>query len=330
MLTSTAVSAGADDASAWIWRMNKAVAERSYEGVLVHQIGIRREYKRIIHRVQDGRMNERVVVEPSIGPGPGREFVRNGNEWIGYYPERRRVVVQTRNRSYGFLIALNGLNNESARYYNITNVGGVSLDGRAAQHVVLEPRDALRYGYRFWLDPKSALPLKTQRVDRSGKVMEEVFFPGGIALREKITDEQLKPAFDASGFKWQRIDEPIRAPGVTKAFVPRAELLPTGFQVRLFTSPEEEASVGGPRTRFIVSDGIAWVSVFIERPEQAASLGEVTGPRDRVRFGMRPDGVIVDGATATYEVQRDGYKIVVVGEVPPATVKAIAEAVRSD
>jgi sigma-E factor negative regulatory protein RseB len=328
MLAATAVSASTDDASAWIKRMNKAVAERNYEGVLVHQIGTRREYLRIIHRMQDGRMNERVAVEPSNGPGPGREFVRNGNEWIAYYPEQRFVLVETRNRSYGFLIALNGLNEESARHYNISSGGVVRLEGRVAQRISLEPRDALRYGYRFWLDPKSALPLKTQLVARSGEVIEEVSFLNGIIqLPEKIADDRLKPEFDASRFRWKRRDVQVYAPGLKKAFVPRTELMPEGFRARFFTPPADEARAPGPRSRFIVSDSIAWVSVFVEH---SSGLGDVVGPRDRMRLGMRPDGVTLMGSTATYELWRDGVKITVVGEVPPATVKAIAEAVRSD
>ncbi len=105
----------------WIARMNHALLTRNYEGVLIHQTGPVREVKRIIHRVQDGRMSERVAVVSS--DGPGLEFTRNGSEWTAYYPEQHMALVQTRNRSYGFLAALNGLNDESAHYYVITDGG---------------------------------------------------------------------------------------------------------------------------------------------------------------------------------------------------------------
>ncbi len=120
----------------------------------------------IVHRVQDGRMSERLTVLPTYGSGPGDEFVRNGNESIGYYPRKKSVVVQERNRSYGFLRAFNGLSERSAREYVLTDRGSETVEGRVAQHVSLEPRDALRYGYQFWLDPGTALPLKTQIVAR--------------------------------------------------------------------------------------------------------------------------------------------------------------------
>ncbi len=73
---------------------------------------------------------------------------------------------------------------------------------RRAAHS-LEPRDDLRYGYRFWLDAQTALPLKTQLVTRAGEVLEDISFLS-IALPDKIDDEQLKPGFDTSGFHWMR------------------------------------------------------------------------------------------------------------------------------
>lgn len=317
MLAAASATAAADDARDWILRMNTALERRNYEGLLTHRSGPVSETLHIIHRWQDGRMSERVRVIPQNGAALGREYVRNGSEWIAYYPEERRVLVQTRNRSYGYLIALNGLRADSTSYYDIVNGGTVRLKGRPAQHVALEPRDDLRYGYRFWLDPKSALPLQTQLVSRSGQVIEEISFLDGITLLDKVAEERLKPEFDASKFSWKRRDVPMYTPGMKKVFTPRSELLPAGFQTRLFTSPEEEARAVGPRTRFIVSDGIAWVSVFVER----VALGYVMGPKDRNW---------VMGSTATYVAMRDGFTITVVGEAPPVTVKAIAEAVRSD
>ncbi len=66
-------------------------------------------------------------------------------------------------------------------------------------------------------------------------------------------------------------DVPKYTPGLKKVFVPRNELMPAGFRMLRLTNPEEEARAPGPRTRFIVSDGIAWVSVFVERADKDAA-----------------------------------------------------------
>jgi sigma-E factor negative regulatory protein RseB len=321
-----------DPATGWIVRMNRALATSNYEGVLVQQVGQHRDVFRIVHRVQNDHMNERVAV---VSPGgPGREFVRNGSEWIAYYPEHRVALVETRNRSYGFLIALNGLNEDSSRYYAISDGGTVPLDGWTARRISLEPRDDLRYGYRFWLDTKTALPLKTQLVARSGEVIEEIAFLS-LTLPETIADAHLKPEFDATHFHWMRRDTPIYTPGLQGAPAPRGELMPDGFRVRIFNSREEEANAPGPRTRFIVSDGISWVSVFVEKADQPGAPGDARKPGSaqdtpRAMPGTRPDGVVVMGSLATYVARPQGFKVTVVGEVPPPTARVIAEAFRSE
>jgi hypothetical protein len=89
---------------------------------------------------------------------------------------------------------------------------------------------------------------------------------------------------------------------------------------------------GAPPTRFIVSDTIGWVSVVVEQVGRNPKLNDVMGPRDkqRVARNSRPDGVWVMGSTSTYVAKVDDFTITVVGEVPPATVKAIAEAVKPE
>lgn len=322
-----AAAQAADGARDWIQRMNAALLTRNYDGVLVYQTGGKRSVLHIVHRVVDGKMNERVAVVP----GPGREFVRNGNEWIAYYPEQRFALLETRNRSYGFLTALNGLKDESARYYVIADRGQEAVEAGMARKITIEPRDTLRYGYRFWLDVRTALPLKSQLITSTGQVMEEIAFVN-VTYPLRIADEQLKPSFDTSKFHWMRRDLPMYAPGLKRALVPRQDLLPEGFGLRQFTSAADEARAPGPRTRFIVSDGISWVSVFIEKSDRSAP-GEAppaVGAKDKMRAvppGVREDGVVLVGTQATYSMVREGFVITVVGAVPPGTVKSIAEAV---
>jgi len=337
-----AAAPGTDGAIGWINRMNVALTQRNFDGVLVRRIGTRSEMLLIVHRVQDGRMSERLTVIPTDGSGPGDEFVRNGNESIEYYPRRQTVIVQERNRSYGFLRAFNRLGQQSAREYVISDRGTETVEGRVAQHVSLEPRDALRYGYQFWLDPNTALPLKTQIVARSGDVLEEISFKR-FSLPAKVEDERLKPEIDASKFHWWNRKMPAYRAELTKKFVPRAELLPAGFRPVKFISDAQEAAeqarAPGPRARYLISDGIAWVSVFIELPEQKAASKDVPGASGAAPGAGKGKGKSVSGSKdltgvwGAYTVHVtivDGHQITVVGEVPPATAKVIAGALRPE
>src|SRR5512147_1551068 len=87
-LPAPAAAPAADGAIGWINRMNVALTRRNFEGALVRRIGPQNSETMllIVHRVQDGRMSERLTVIPTDGSGPGNEFVRNGNESIEYYP----------------------------------------------------------------------------------------------------------------------------------------------------------------------------------------------------------------------------------------------------
>ncbi len=107
-------------------------------------------------------------------------------------------------------------------------------------------------------------------------------------------------------------------------FVPRPELLPVGFRVTVANGPV--GSDGGPRTRFIISDGLAWVSVFVETSAPAGGVDAKNGHG----MGPRPEGAMQMGASAVYTLRQEGHRITAVGEVPPATVKAIAESLRPE
>jgi sigma-E factor negative regulatory protein RseB len=308
LLWAVAAPAAQSEARAWIARMNTALATRNYDGWFRYQVAGQSQTLRLIHRMRDGQMTERLI----FTDGSGSEFVRSGSEWLAYLPDKHMVLKETRNRSFGFITALNGLSDDSEKFYNIDSVGTTRLGSRLVQVVSVEPRDTLRYGYRFWLDQNSAMPLRTQLVTRTGEVIEEVSFIN-LSMPENISDDLLRPDVDTTGFRWMRRDVPANAPGVMQAFVPRADLLPAGFHVLDLNSPEDAAATG-PKTRFIVSDGIAWVSVFVEVVDNK--------PRDLGPAQM--------GTQATYVARQDHYYISVVGEVPPQVVKSIAEAVRPE
>jgi sigma-E factor negative regulatory protein RseB len=297
------MAASSAEARAWIERMNKAVVHRNYEGVLEHRWGRDgHEVLRIIHRMQDGHMAERLVFF-----GSNNEVIRDGSTYWEYDRRKRVAKVQTFNRSYGYISAFNGISAESDKLYDIRDGGTQVLKDYPGpvQFITVAPRDGLRYGYRFWLDRQSAMPIKTQLVATNGMVLDEILFQS-LSLPQTIDDERLKPAMDVKSFKWMR---PADAQTLVKqAFLPRANLLPDGF--RVLDTPADKADAKGPRSRFIVSDGIAWVSVFVT----VADKLQETGRKEAA-------------GTNTYVRRQDGYDITVVGEVPSATVERIAAAV---
>jgi sigma-E factor negative regulatory protein RseB len=306
--------AGQDETRAWIQRMNHAVVNRNYDGAFTQLFGNQTQVFRIVHRMQDGVMVERII----SADGSGYEQKRQGARWAEFRPRDKLVVVAERNRSFGHFPALNGIDRNTYNFYDMRTVGPTRLLGRDVQVVQIEPKDNLRFGFRLWLDRESALPLKIQRTTLDGKVLKEIAFISPPALRETISDEELKVAIDTRGFRIFSTEKstPMHNPELPRAYRLAPELLPAGYRSRIFNSPEEEQRAVGPRSRFIVSDGVSWGEVFISPLSGPAAGKDSTSS--------------ASGPLAIHRLRLSDVQVVVMGEMPQATARAIAEAVRPE
>ncbi len=297
--------AGDADARNWLERMSRALAEQNYEGRFFHMIGERSETMRIIHRVERGKVSERLV---SLD-GSGREIIRNEEEVVVYLPDRRTVLVEKRTNNNSLLAALPKYNESLEQHYSIETVGKVGkMLGQRTQMIVVRPRDQYRYGYRLWLHEETAMPLKSQLSDRNGRVIEQILF-AELHMRDRIPLSDLKPSVSTEGFRWLRQDpQPARAAGNVGWHVIR---LPAGFRLTTWRI-QEIAGSSAPVRHLVYSDGLASVSVFIE-------------PHDSNSQPMQ--GLARVGAAFAYSRDLDGHQVTAVGEVPAATVEAIAASV---
>lgn len=307
-----------DDAPHWVQRMNKALASSNYDGVFIHQYGDHREMLRIVHRIKDGRRSERLV---SID-GQGREFIRDGNQTTYYFPERRvAIIFGRRPANVGFIGGLPSLNGEVPASYEVRNVDRGRMHGFLVRQIWVTPRDSFRYGYKLWIDEASAMPVKTQLVDATGRVLEQVVF-ATLSTPARIDDELLKPSVNTDGFKWmKRTPSDVRPPDPLAWSV---QSLPPGFR----RSTDGVGSLPGlprPASHLMFTDGVAIVSVFIENPDKP---GESRARTPAGPAPANPVGAAQIGAASAFTVMIDGHRVTAVGEVPPATVKAIAESLQ--
>lgn len=320
--TATAGQAGPPaEVLQWVQRMNKMLVEGNFDGVFERRSGEKSQQWRIVHRFKDGEMMERVVAMD----GSGYEMRRKGDQFAEYRPRQQAVFTSTRTRSFGYIPTLNGLDADAARHYSISDGGRSRLLGRDVQMIRIDPRDDLRFGYRFWLDAGSAMPLKLQRVTRDGTVVKEITFTfiNAPLLPTDIPDEQLRVGVDISKFKGVNNDKrmPFYDPRLKRALTPQMSLMPAGYRIWRFggqTGParsSQQAKEAGPRSRFIVSDGVTWAEVFLA--PATAEMKEGGGP--------------IDGASYSgYLAVVDGALVNVVGELPLAAAEAIAKAFRPE
>jgi sigma-E factor negative regulatory protein RseB len=304
VLTLASAAACADDTPQyWLDRMNAALTSRNYDGVFTHWQSGRLETLRIIHRVLDGAVTERLE---SLD-GSGRIFVRDGAELTCYLPDQRTVLVEKAPQSLmpaglpKFDAALGGV-------YLLASQGAMRQMGEKAEVLTVTPRDGFRYGYRLWIQRSTGMPLRTQLLDTNGSVIEELVF-SSLSMRHRIADEEFKPKLSTTGFQWLRNDD---APTVT------AEgpgdwsnvQLPPGFSLTAQTA-QMMPGVAAPVTHLVFSDGVATVSVFIQTEVFRNSPTQVSA------------GLAQVGSSSAFTSVQAGHKFVALGEVPPATVRFI-------
>ncbi|MEZ5499226.1 MAG: MucB/RseB C-terminal domain-containing protein [Steroidobacteraceae bacterium] len=307
--------AWADDSSAtpsqWLARMSRALTDSNYDGVFMHVRGGSVETLRIIHRVQDGTVDERLV---SLD-GSGREFIRRGNEMACYMPDSRTVVVEEQPADARPLLGnLPRFDDTTANVYDIRAVGRARLLGRDTQLISVRPKDRFRYGYRLWIDESSNLPLRTQLCDASGAVIEQIVF-ANLTLPERIADEQFRPQVAAADFNWlRRGSRQVQA--ATSAASWGGVKLPPGFRVAARTSqvmPGSEKQVD----QVVFTDGLASISVFVEQQGAPARAGESEERETAV------------GSVSVFSTVSGGQRYTAVGEAPIETVRYIATSVKS-
>jgi sigma-E factor negative regulatory protein RseB len=301
------VHAGDREAREWLERMSESLATRNYEARFFRVRDQRSDAWRIIHRVERGKASERLV---SLD-GSGREYIRNESEVICYLPDRRTVLVEKRAEESTLLSTVPVYSERLEANYSIELGGATKTLGRKTQLVLVKPRDQFRYGYRLWLDQETAMPLKSQLCDRNGNVIEQLLF-AELHFRERISADLLKPAVAADGFKWLYQD--AQQPRVRSASLEWVIRPPAGFRLTTWRI-QAIAGSSAPVQHLVYSDGLASVSVFIE-------------PRNPQTEAIR--GLAKVGAAFAYSRDLDGHQVTAVGEVPAATVQAIAAGVMKE
>lgn len=300
-------ASASDDAHTWLMKIDAAAREQNYDGVFVYQHGDKMQTMRIIHRVENGRVRERLV---SLNGAP-REVIRTDREVQCFLPDEKSVVVEHRkaeNRSFPSILPTE-LRALDANYTIALGRRG-RIVARDAQMVSIKPKDRLRYGYELWADRATGLLLRADLVDGAGKTIEQFLFTQ-ITPNAAIAPEDLKPQFMRKDSVWHRatdMEDATSGPGRWAAAT-----LPPGFKlstriVRKMPTRQQ------PVEHLVYSDGLATVSVFVEK----------LGANGRARV----DGPSRMGAVSAYVKVADDHRVTVVGEVPSATVDLIGKSVK--
>jgi sigma-E factor negative regulatory protein RseB len=287
----------------WLRGMSRAVVDLDYEGTVIRRQNGKAEALKVVHKMVDGVVYERLVTQE----GNGLEIVRIGNEVHCILPDRKSVLVEQWNKQSTLFTALPGGDVRFSTHYDLSVVREERVAGRAAVLIAVRPHDQFRFGHRLWLDRQTAFPLRTELVDQFGELIEEIKF-ADIRLGATVSSEAVAASFSLDDFTWY--SEPARSPPVPVQSDWVSDDLPAGFDVVSATS-EELPGAEAPVTHIVYSDGLAAVSVFVGR-KSAETIAE----RSRI------------GSSSSFTAVYEEHRITAVGEVPQQTVQRIAESMR--
>jgi sigma-E factor negative regulatory protein RseB len=304
LLTVAGQATAQDSARLWLDEMSSALQTLDYDGSFVYLHDGRMDAMRIIHQVSDGGgQRERLV---SLN-GSAREVLRDDKAVTCIKADNKSVMVGKSRPRPTFPVLPRDLGKASVNY-QIEDLGDDRMAGYTARVITITPKDEFRYGYRFWIEENTRMLLKYDLRDPDGVPIEQVMFTR-VVIGADIPQSELQPALNGDGYTWHR-QEDVRGAPVPAADKPgwQVKQLPAGFMLTNFQKKRmrEDAEAA---EHMVYSDGLATVSVYVEkRDDQDESL----------------NGLSTMGAMNAFGLMVDGYHVMVVGEVPPATVRMIA------
>lgn len=306
-IAGAAAAAEEGNAQALFEKMTAATRALNYDGVFVYSRGNHTDSMRLIHRADASGEQQRLI---SLS-GPAREVIRDNQTVTCIYPDNLSVVVE-RSRPPKLLPMLSQPASEIATHYRFIPLGVDRAANRPAWIIGIVPRTAFRYGYRLWIDKQSHLLLRSEVINSLGVALEQIVFTQ-LSLPENIPDELLRPSIDGAKFTWYDQGAKAAARSSTDARSENwtARWVPEGFSLRGHEVQPLSAS-SEPVEHLVYSDGLAMISIFVEKlPSHASPLR----------------GFSQMGAVTVYSTTSNDYQVTVVGEVPPLTVRQVASSV---
>jgi sigma-E factor negative regulatory protein RseB len=189
--------------------------------------------------------------------------------------------------------------------YAVAIAGDDRVAGYDAHIVEISPRDPYRYGYRLWLSKDNQLLLRSAVVDGARRPLEQFMFVA-LDVGTKPSETDLVPSGDVAGAAAPAEELPL-------ATRPAWDIsnAPPGFHL---VRAQQTTGAAPESEHLVYSDGIASVSVYIEPHALSAPVAV--------------ESAMMHGALSIHSVDAAGVHVTALGDVPPATVQAMARGVQ--
>ncbi|MBV6286274.1 MucB/RseB C-terminal domain-containing protein [Pseudomonas aegrilactucae] len=288
------------DAADWLNRLAKAEQQQSYQGTFVYERNGSFSTHDIWHRVQDGKVRERLLQLD----GPAQEVVRVDGHTQCVSGTLAPGVGNAAQSSARVLDPLKLMN-----WYDLSVAGRSRVAGREVAIITLRPRDQHRYAFELHLDRETGLPLKSLLLNDKEQLLERFQFTR-LDTVDVPEDAQLQASSNC---------KPVAqaAERVTAAAAGwRSDWLPPGFELvnsSVRKDPHNKSTVSS----LMYDDGLARFSVFLE----PLAGNDVTDTRTQ----LGPTVAVSRRLTTP----KGDVVVTVVGEIPIGTAERVALSMRA-
>ncbi|QUJ66995.1 sigma-E factor regulatory protein RseB [Photobacterium sp. GJ3] len=289
-------------AEALLHEMDHATRHLSYEVsyILIKKNSI--EPLRYRHAIENGQTYAHLIYLS----GPPREVIQRGKE-VSYFEPGLDPFTIDSNRMVAPLPPIMRNNvTELSQFYDFIPMGRSREAGTACDVVRIAPKDGARYSYLLWMDTRTHLVLRADLLDRDGEPLEQ-YRAVSFVVNDKVGDvlETLKSV---------QLPEVVQLPPQPQVQLSwQVNWLPQGFE-----------SIANNRHRLILTerqvesqmytDGLFSFSIYV-----SAADG----------FSVR-EQLVRQGRRTLHSQLLHDKEVTVVGDIPPATARRVAESVTFD
>lgn len=271
-----------------------AAGHVNYTGVVTYEYAGRRSIIRLSSRMHEGLRQRQVVYLD----GAQHKVSRYTNAINCLAAENLAPLISN-------FISVLGSHRDLYQHYSVVVENPSRVVGRNVDVLRIVPSDAYRFGYSVALDRDTGLVLRSSVINAQGQVVERFQFIELMLDPDRFPDSDIiAPDAENEHCKGSVAVKALEGPG----WLP--EWLPPGFVLR-----GTDMSRSDGVSSYMYSDGIAAISVFIDPtgedapPSFDANLGATAVVHQQARLGA------------------DNYSVSVVGEIPRAVAKKIANQV---
>ncbi|ROV61222.1 sigma-E factor regulatory protein RseB [Vibrio ponticus] len=299
-LTSPMAFADEKPAEALLHQMNEASQQLNFE--LSYILIKKNSIEPLLYR--HARNAEEQFAHLVYLSGPIREVIRRGNEVSYIEPGVEPFTIESGEMVAPTIPMLNSDVDELSAYYDFIQVGRAREAGAACQVIRVVPKDGLRYSYIMWVDEKTKLPLRADLIDRDGEVLEQY-----RTISYNVNDHLAEMM---SGLNDVKLPQVISLPkGQVKDSFWTVGWIPNGFEAKDLNRYRMAVTDRMVESQ-MYSDGLFSFSIYVSQRDDHSLKGQI------VRQGRRTLHTFVRG----------NAEISVVGDIPPATAKRIAQSVK--